>query len=366
MGARRIGGSWYVDFRFENQRYRRRSPVQTKLGALRWETELRERLVDSGSIASTDVAQAQSMDLSGFFPGWFETYVATNNKASEQKTKARTFRAHLLPFFGDMPLDRIDPKSIEHYKAEKLAQGLKAKTINNHLTMLRKSLDCAVEWGYLDALPRVRRLRVEPVAMDALSGGEVDKLERAAGEPVWHAAAVLALNTGLRRGELFALDWQQVDLERAQITVLRSTSDGVTSSTKSHRIRYVPMNRGTQQLLLPLRRSRGLVFHKENGDAFADSVTQRGLRRLCRAAGIRQIGWHKLRHTFATRLALQGTPIHVVKDLLGHADISTTMRYAHVQPSSLDQAVALLDRPVGAKKAGTMWAPGAVANQKSP
>ena len=135
------------------------------------------------------------------------SYSRTNNKPSTVYAKEWMLDVHLVPFFGAMKLDAIGPAEIEKYKAGKLAGGLLKKSINNHLTALRKTMNLAVEWGLVDKAPKVRGFneKHEYVSEDEyLTFKEAERFLRAAA-PEWKTFLVLALKTGLRVGELLAL-----------------------------------------------------------------------------------------------------------------------------------------------------------------
>ena len=152
------------------------------------------------------------------------TYSKTNNKPSTVYAKEGMLNAHLIPFFGKMRLDAIGPAEIEKYKAAKLDSGLLKKSINNHLTALRKLLNLAVEWNVLDRAPSVRGFREkhEYVAEDEYLTLEETPRFMEAVAPEWRTFVVLALKTGLRLGELLALQWQDIDLVAGFLIVRRS------------------------------------------------------------------------------------------------------------------------------------------------
>src|SRR5262249_38949999 len=154
-----------------------------------------------------------------------------NNKASEQASKRSIFAQHLVPYFGDMALDEIGPRQIAAYKAAKLkpangTPGLKPKTINNHLTVLGKSLALAIEWGKLRVAPRVGFLRVAEPAIDFLTFEEAPLLLASADPGPWRTMILLGLRAGLRQGEILALEWPDVDLARGVLHVRRRIWEG--------------------------------------------------------------------------------------------------------------------------------------------
>jgi integrase len=172
---------------------------------------------------------------------------------------------------------------------------------------------------------------------DRVFGHYADDEERKlieASAPHFKPVIVVAINTGMRRGELLGLQWEQVDLQSRTITVKQS---------KSGRVRHVPLNKTAQQALSELPGlHEGQVF-RYRGLPINDVKT--AFLKAVKRAGIPCCRFHDLRHTFATRLVLAGVDLATVKELMGHASISTTMRYAHPSPPHKRDAVARLDSP---------------------
>jgi integrase len=267
-----------------------------------------------------------------------------HNKPSELETKRMILRVHLAPAFGNTALDEISMVKLEEYKASKLRDGLSPKTINNHLTVLRKLLATAQEWGKLATLPRVRWLKVAEPEFRFLGFDEADRLAASAA-PEWRAMVVVALRTGLRLGELLALRWIDVDLKGGRIIVRQSRTRETTTSPKSGRKREVPLSDEAAEALRGHRHLRGdLVFCRETGEHFTKGETKWPLWGACKRAGLERMGWHVLRHTFASHLAMRGATLRAIQELLGHAKIEMTLRYAHLAPEALREAVRLLDR----------------------
>lgn len=344
MAVRKLRASWWVDFRFKNQRYRKRSPANSKLGAESYEAALRQKLARGESL-DDEVPKSEELTFGEFAKEWMATYVRTNNKPSEQKTKQFALQNHLLPYFAELPLKEITAQKIEQYKSIKVSADLSAKTVNNHLNVLMKCLHCAVDWGRLIVVPKASLLKTTPPRFDFLSPEEAERLIEACHEPMWPEMVLVALHTGLRLGELFGLEWQDVDFERGMLTVRRSIVRGVIGTPKNHKIRYIPL---TQKVLTALHqkgKGDGLVFPADTGKPLTQSIAYNAIRRFCKKAGLRMIGWHVLRHTFASRLTTESVPMTAIQQLMGHSSIVMTMRYAHLAPSTLRDAVAVLDRP---------------------
>ncbi|MCP3475063.1 site-specific integrase [Bradyrhizobium sp. CCGUVB1N3] len=155
---------------------------------------------------------------------------------------------------------------------------------------------------------------------------------------------LITLRTGMRRGEVIGLQWTSIDWENRSVAIRHSHCDTrkVLDTPKNNRERHIPLDGEVYEMLSARRRKAGYVFVDADGDPFNGSRVNRRLEQACTKAGLRAASWHVLRHTFASHLALQGTPLHIVQVLLGHASITTTLRYSHVAPSALKAAIEML------------------------
>lgn len=204
-------------------------------------------------------------------------------------------------------------------------------------------LSRAVDWGQLENHP-LRSLK--PLKLDRqhvvryLSDDEERRLRNALeSAPGYLRVMVLvAINTGLRRKELFTLQWATVDLKRRQLIVVGSLS-------KTGQTRFIPLN---QEAVDTLRQwcnhtgADGLVFESHTGEGFNN--TKRSWMALLRRAKIDNFRWHDLRHHFASSLVMAGADLYGVGKLLGHSSVEITKRYAHLAPDHLADLVARLDR----------------------
>lgn len=154
---------------------------------------------------------------------------------------------------------------------------------------------------------------------------------------------LVASRTGLRFGELLALRWLDVDLEAGRLMVRRAVARGVVGTPKNGRSREVGLSKQPLAALRGHPRRGALVFSAEDGSMLPRGATKWPLWSSAKAAGLRRIGWHVLRHTFASHLVMRGAPIKTVQELMGHSTIEMTMRYAHLSPDARREAVELLD-----------------------
>lgn len=345
MSARKLGKAWWVDFRHNFQRYRKKSPDNTRMGAQAYEATLRAALARGENVDASEKEHATPTRFAKFAARWLGTYVRANNKPSEAKTKELMLRLHLVPAFGTLMLSEVTTARIEAFKQAQLARGLHPKTVNNHLVALLKCLRCAFEWGELERLPVSRTLKAPPPPFRSLDRAEQTRLlEAAKSEPFWRPMVLVALQTGMRVGELLGLEWQDIDWGRGFITVQRSFVYGVLGTPKNNRVRHIPLTPDALAVLHPLRQPDGPVFRRPDGRRLGATTSGRALSRMAKRVGLEPFGWHTLRHTYATSLAMTGTPLRVVQVLLGHASIVMTERYAHVSPEAMRTAVDALAR----------------------
>lgn len=268
---------------------------------------------------------------------------------------------------ADKPMNQITHRDVERCRSDWLADKLAPTTVNRLIATLKGVFSRAQEWGELPENPikkvkamkvddraRVRYLSPEEHArlMTALEAREAElRSGRESGnewrkhrnrellEPLGYYAdhlrpmVVLSLNTGLRRGELFNLKWSDVDLKQKVLTV---RGEGA----KSLKTRHIPLNEKALTVLEHWPKTGPFVFTSASGEKF-DNV-KKAWTAILEKAEIKSFRWHDLRHTFASNLVQRGVPLNTVRELLGHADLSMTLRYSHLAPSNLQQAVSML------------------------
>lgn len=293
---------------------------------------------------------------------------------ANRKTGTTTI-SRLKTVFSDLlatPLSEISPFVIEKWRTRRVKADLAPATINRDLVTLRAALSRALEWGYLNRHPlsSVKQMRIDNrgvvrylsaaeearllEALDArdkrrraarLSANEWRELRRyktlpASGAYTDHLNPMvrLALNTGLRFGELTALVWGDVTLTtNAHVTV---RGEGA----KSGRTRHVPLHDKIAAVLKAWKptdaAAEDLVFPGRDGDRLQDIKT--AWKHLLKDAKITNFRFHDCRHHFASRLVQSGADLNVVRDLLGQADFTMTLRYSHLAPDNRRAAVARL------------------------
>jgi integrase len=255
--------------------------------------------------------------------------------AHYEHPRDKTSLNRLSPFFSGRTLFEITTRLVGEYRAER-AKTAKPATVYQELALLRRMFNVAIkEWQWL---------RTNPVSAISFSVGnrnartrwltvdEEDMLLRRATNPSWlRPLLVIALHTGMRRGEILALTWRDIDLSRRLIRVERS---------KNGEKRSIPISATLQTTL------QGIKVREISGRLFPLAVRslRAGFEKAVGKAELENFHFHDLRHTFATRLVQNGVDLYKVKELLGHKTLAMTMRYAHHYPESLRSSVEVLDR----------------------
>jgi integrase len=263
-------------------------------------------------------------------------------KPSTVTTYRTLLRSRILPTFGGEPLEAVTPAMIESWLGT--MRDCSPATRTKALAMIHGIYQRARKvWG-LPANP-ARDVEKPPTSkaanIEVYSPEEVWALARAAASNQDAAIFLTGAFTGLRRGELIALRWRDVDFAGSVIRVRSSYVDGVLSSPKSGRVRSVPMAPDVAEALAKLsQRQRStsdddLVFLGDAGGYVDARALVRRYETALKRAGLRRLRFHDLRHTFGTRM-IGKADIRRVQEWMGHADIQTTMKYLHYAPREED------------------------------
>ncbi len=245
MSVRKLRASWWVDFRHAGTRYRMRCPEKSRTGALAYEADLRRRLSLGLALgqARTDTPQdrATHRTFAEHSAHWLATYVTSNNKPSSARDTSTILRLHLLPHFDSKSCGDISTDDVEKLKKGLLNTGRSPKTINNILTVLRSCLKAAEEDKIIDALPKIKLLRLPPRTFDFLTFEEAEQILSAPMPVLWKVVILCALRTGMRRGEICGLQWTDVNLVARTITIRHSLVEGLLGSPKNYKWRVIPI-----------------------------------------------------------------------------------------------------------------------------
>jgi integrase len=346
MGAIRKRGKNYIITYYDSNGMRRWETVGPNLHEAR--QVLAERMWERRNGKSR--VPRDKMTVAELIKKWKENYLPVQQQLGRLKPSTiRSYQSnldgHVGPFFGAMQLAEVSLASVQEFIKTLLGKGLSAKTIGNVIVILKEMFKHAVQWEYLDADPvqYVERPRGEDKEMDVLTPEEVRRLLDAQEEPL-RTLLLTAVLTGMRQGELFGLQWEDIDFARHQVHVRRSLWHGTLGTPKSRRSRRAidmppTLERALQQLSTT-RRSE-FVFCSERGTPLdADNLRHRVFPEALRRAQLRRIRFHDLRHTYTSLLIAHNAHPKYIQAQLGHASIQTTLdRYGHLMPQ-LHQAEA--------------------------
>ncbi|HUO04420.1 MAG TPA: site-specific integrase [Candidatus Binataceae bacterium] len=283
----------------------------------------------------------------------FDDLVENYRTAKEREGKSIMNTAvgfnRLLDRFGGRRADSVTADEVERWRADLLAAKAPA-TVNRNLALLRAIMRRGARDRRIAAaaIPEIKLLKENNFRVRYLSDVEEHRLLAAL--PVrLRPLVIAAIHTGMRRGELLNLKWQDVDFVSGTIFVSRSKSG------EGRRIPMSPTARDTLEAMRGKRRARRhlQVVDRRNASPYVFTAPRGGMEmNLARSwypalerAELDDLRFHDLRHTFASRLVMMGVPLYEVQTLLGHKTPAMTLRYAHLSPANLRAAVARLDAP---------------------
>jgi integrase len=338
-------GQWRVDGRLVKKRLGpKRTDNREGLTKSAAERELRSLIEHSEREPRLDAVTMEEAARR-----WISHLQLMGRKRSTLMDYESTVRIHLVPFFGDTPLSAIRPRDVERFMAAKTDQGRSPKSVRNWLGVLHTLMSFAErrEWCVRNPCRHVDFPRIPESDADIryLDVEQLEALLRAVDlahewGPTEHALYLTAAMTGLRQGELLALRWRDVDWMAGRIRVRRNFVRGEYGTPKSRRSsRSVPLtDRLMAELDAHFKRSLrqgddDLVFgHPALGVPLDRSRLLKRFKESARGAGLRDVRFHDLRHTFGTRMAAAGVPMRTLQEWLGHRDFKTTLIYADYAP----------------------------------
>lgn len=322
-------------------------------------------------LLSLNEKKSQKLTLKNFINNGYETWRLANRKNG--KDDLRRLRVNFVDAFGDYLLKDISPMLIEKWRTNRINSGTQSATVNRDIVILKAALSKAVEWELISDHPlkKLKQFKVDSLGkirflyqdeedrlLQALELREEELKQRRDNGNQWKKdrgrdclidlrqfvyadymtpMVLISLNTGLRRGELFSLEWSDINFEGAILTIKGSRA-------KSGKTRHVPLNATVLQTLkdwLDSSHQEGLVFsNARTGNSFGH--VKRAWASILEKAKIENFRWHDMRHHFASKLVMAGVDLNTVRELLGHSDINMTLRYAHLAPEHKANAVAKL------------------------
>lgn len=310
----------------------------------------------------------QNITVGEYLAHWLDNSLRAAVRPSTFLSYSVVVRNHLIAGLGDVPLQELTPQHIDKYKADKLAE-MAPRSVVYQLTLLQSALDQAVKWGYVprNAASLVDKPRVPRAKSARLTEAEAKQLLAALEGDRLQALYVTAMMTGLRRGELLALKWQDVDLDtgmlRVRGTLMRLNGELRISEPKTEKgKRTLKLARVTLQALRAHRarqqaeqmmagrrwQDNDLVFPTTLGTAYEPRNLNRHFNALLERAGLRHVRLHDLRHSFASLLESKGVSLKTLSTVMGHSTIGITGDlYVHPYDESLGKVADVIDDMFG-------------------
>ena len=298
------------------------------------------------------ILQERRMKYGIWLDEWFCNYIRPSSKRRTCERYSEIIEKRLKVKLGEYELDELTPLVLQRYITEliesgnmKTGKGLAANSVNGIITVIQNSLKLAYALGTIKeyAADKIRRPKTKEKEVTCFTLSEQKKIERAAlsGKKTKWLGIVVCLYTGLRIGELLALEWKDVDFQKGMLTVSKSRHEGKDENGRYAQIvespktvssrRCIPL---PKQILCELRmlkrKSRSLYVISNGESSIPVRSYQRSFERLLKKLDIPHKGFHALRHTFATRALECGMDVKMLSELLGHKDPAVTLRrYVH-------------------------------------
>ena len=329
----------------------------------RSQAEVKEKLKQAiGEIQALDITKAGKYTVGEWMEVWFQDYAKIKVRPSSHQTYQGYIQNHIRPNIGDIPLEKLTSLDLQKFYKKLLTQGrvdlveakgqpkgLSAKTVRNIHQILSSALKLAQEQRLILSNPAegCALPRMEHQEMKTLTTVQLASFFREARESGVFELYYLELATGLRRGELLGLKWEDIDLERGDLRVRRQVSringEVVEAPLKTkNAYRTLPLAEDTVSVLREQRRKVGnspWVFPSPNGGPISPDSVLHMLHRVLKRAGLPKVRFHDLRHTFATLALQNGVDVKTVSGMLGHFSAGFTLdTYAHITSAAQRQA----------------------------
>jgi len=310
--------------------------------------------------------QPKKTTLADFLEMWLNEYAKNNLSPRGFERYSGIIRKHLIPDLGKVTLTLLKPEHLQKHYAAKLNDGLSSRTVRYHHALIHVALQTAVKWGLVsrnvaDAVDPPRFRRIE---MQTWDEEEVNQFLEGAKESPYYSLFYTALFTGMRRSEILALRWQDVDCIYCQIYVNRSLHQlkngsfiftqpksakssrtiALTPSTILMLREYQEKQKLEREMLGTSLADGDLVFSNLEGKPLRPNTITRAWTTLAAKCGLKVIRLHDARHTHASLMLKQGIHPKVVQERLGHSSIQMTIdTYSHVAPGIQEAAAKRFD-----------------------
>lgn len=329
---KKANGKWYCRFQIEGERHHYLcSGAICQKDAEKMESAFKYKLMQQ--INGVIPRELKSMSL-GKLCSLFLDYSRTNKKS--YSTDISRIKVIKLFFKENSNIKDITPEKIEKFKDYLLALNKSKATINRYLEVLSTAFQMAVNNDYLLKNPckYVKKFSLKNYSVRYLKEDEEERLLKVLPEYL-KKIVIVALNTGLRKANILELKWEQINFDFKFIEVLEN---------KGNKHILLPLNQRLIDLLTetPEEERRGYVFINEETKLPYKDI-KKAWNNALKKAEIKNFRFHDLRHTVGTRLAKENVPVNVIKEILAHSDIKTTMRYVHCTQGAKLEALSKLN-----------------------
>jgi integrase len=342
MGVYLKGENWYIDYYVNGRRKREKVGPSKKLA----ETVLKKRKVEIAEGKFLDIKKEHKVKFEELVSMYLELHAKPNKKSwrsDEDTTKL------LKKYFGGRRLSEITPLLIERFKMER-AKIVSPATVNRALACLKCMFNKAIQWGKAANNPvkNVKLFKENNKRIRYLEKEEIIKLLANCNRYL-RSIVVVALNTGMRKGEILNLKWHDCDFRRGIIYLF---------NTKNGEKREIPINEQAKTALIRVRKhpESPYIFCKPDGRPFGD--IKKSFFTAMKKSDIMKFRFHDLRHTFASHLVMSGVDLNTVRELMGHKSLEMTLRYSHLSPDHKKRAVDILS-----KRMDTIWTPASTSEK---
>ena len=304
------------------------------------------------------IAHIKSIGLKSFSEKWLKIKDNQGLARRSLDTYRASLRNYLIPVLKNTKLENINLNHVQRIIELCKANNLQAVRINTNLQVLGQMLNDAITHNHLDCNPikRMKKVKVPPRSISYWSPEQVDTfLSKNEDDPLFLVYA-LALNTGMRRGELLGLCWDKVNLQDWRIEISRIRDRyGLKNTTKTGIIRHLPLNDIAWGILNELsenKNHREFVFAYEDGSLpSVPHISDRYFKRAVKRAEVPLIRFHDLRTTYASNFVMAGGDVFVLSKLLGHTSVEmTTKKYAAFHPNFMQDVAKTIQFKIRKKE----------------
>ena len=325
MGVFKRNKKYYIDYNYNGRRIKEAVSESKKIA----ETVLQKRKVAIAEGKYLDIKNSEKIRFEDFA----DEYLEIHSKPKKSYDTDEKIVGLLKKIFEGKYLHQITSLDIEKFKSERIRE-VKPATVNRTLAVLKSMFNTAITWGKADKNPfkGVKLFKANNQRLRFLEKEEIPKLLSCCCKHL-RPIVILALNTGMRKGEILSLKWDNVDFRRGIATL---------PDTKNGEKREVPLNAIAMRTLnaVPRRSGSPYVFCNKEGEPYGD--IKKSFLTAVENSSIINFHFHDLRHTFASHLVMAGIDLNTVRELLGHKSLEMTLRYSHLSPDHKKRAVEVL------------------------